>query len=122
MAYIDTKYLFKCETCRNHRSGKCDTWCDHGEEYIPDMNNIPTADVEEVKHGYWKGKQFDWDGDYPILEESHYLVCNECGYKHFLYIYDFFGKLHKCSTSDIPIIIPNGCPNCLAKMDGGKAE
>ena len=50
MAYIDTKYLFECETCRHHLSGKCDTWCDHGEEYIPVMTKIPTANVEEVKH------------------------------------------------------------------------
>ena len=48
MAYIDTKYLFQCETCRHHISGKCDTWCDHGEEYIPLMTKIPTADVVEV--------------------------------------------------------------------------
>ena len=48
MAYIDTKYLFQCETCRHHRSGKCDTWCYHGEAYIPLMTKIPTADVEEV--------------------------------------------------------------------------
>ena len=78
------------------------------------------ADFVEVKHGEWTGRSFDWgsEEEYPILEKSHYLVCSECGHKHFLYIYDFFGRLHKCSTSDVPIIIPNGCPNCLAKMDG----
>ena len=48
MAYIDTKYLGQCETCLHHRSGKCDTWCDCGEEYKFDMTKIPTADVEEV--------------------------------------------------------------------------
>ena len=88
------------------------------------IKSTPTADVEEVKHGYWTGRSFDWgsEEEYPIMEKSHYLVCSECGHKHFLYIYDFFGRLHKCSTSDVPIIIPNGCPNCLAKMDGGKEE
>ena len=79
-------------------------------------------DYTKVKHGHWIGKLFDWgsEEEYPILEKSHYLVCSKCGHKHFLYIYDFFGRLHKCSTSDVPIIIPNGCPNCLAKMDEGK--
>jgi len=45
MPYIDTKYLGKCETCRNHRSGGCNTYCDHGEEYSPNVFKIPTADV-----------------------------------------------------------------------------
>ena len=46
--YIDTKYLFKCETCRHHRSDSCDTWCENGEVYSPNMSKIPTADVVEV--------------------------------------------------------------------------
>lgn len=45
MSYIDTKYLGKCETCRHHRSGTCNTFCDCGEEYSPDLSKIPTADV-----------------------------------------------------------------------------
>ena len=45
MAYIDTQYLGKCETCRHHRSGSCNTFCDCGEEYSPDLSKIPTADV-----------------------------------------------------------------------------
>lgn len=45
MAYIDTKYLGKCETCRHHRSGTCNTFCDCGEEYSPDLSKIPTTDV-----------------------------------------------------------------------------
>lgn len=48
MAYIDTKYIGDCETCKHHRSGKCDTWCDIGESYQPDMTKIPTADVVKV--------------------------------------------------------------------------
>lgn len=45
MAYIDTKYLGQCETCRHHRSGGCNTYCDHREEYSPNLSKIPTADV-----------------------------------------------------------------------------
>lgn len=46
MAYIDTNELFKCETCR-HCIGeyKCDTYCDSGECYSPNMSKLPTADV-----------------------------------------------------------------------------
>ena len=49
MAYIDTQYLGKCETCR-HCVGeiKCNTYCDHGEEYSPNLSKIPEADVVEV--------------------------------------------------------------------------
>jgi hypothetical protein len=46
--YIDIKYLGQCETCRHHRSGKCDTWCECGECYRPDVSKIPIADVVEV--------------------------------------------------------------------------
>ena len=48
MPYIDTKYLGKCETCRHHSNSGCDTYCDHGEEYSPNLSKIPTADVVEV--------------------------------------------------------------------------
>lgn len=58
MAYIDTKYLGKCETCRHHSDSGCNTWCDCGEGYSPNMFKIPTADVAEIvyckdckKHG-----------------------------------------------------------------------
>ena len=46
--YISTEYFGKCETCRNLRSGGCNTYCDHGEEYSPNLSKIPTADVVEV--------------------------------------------------------------------------
>ena len=48
MPYIDTKYLGECETCRHHSNSGCNTYCDHGEEYSPNLSKIPTADVEEV--------------------------------------------------------------------------
>lgn len=46
--YISTEYLGKCETCRNLGSRGCNTYCDHGEEYRPNLTKIPTADVVEV--------------------------------------------------------------------------
>ena len=49
MAYIDTKYLNKCETCRHNKNSNCNTFCDWGEEYSPRLSKIPTADVVEVE-------------------------------------------------------------------------
>lgn len=93
MAYIDTKHLGKCETCRHCRSGSCNTFCDCGEEYSPDMSKIPTADVVEVKHGEWK-----------YYRKDDIAVCKNCSYEHNL------GAYHQFAT--------NYCPNCGAKMDG----
>lgn len=45
MPYIDTKYLFKCETCRNFRNDVCRTFCESGESYSPSISKIPAADV-----------------------------------------------------------------------------
>ena len=45
MPYIDTQYLFKCETCRHFVDNKCNTFGDSGECYSPNMYKIPTADV-----------------------------------------------------------------------------
>lgn len=62
--YIDTKYLFKCNTCTHCRNGRCNTYCEHFECYTPDLNLIPTADVVEVvrckdcKH--WGGVTFGY--------------------------------------------------------------
>lgn len=57
--YIDTQYLFKCETCRHYTEGQgCNTFCDSGECYSPNMNKIPTADVapkSEVDRAYERG-------------------------------------------------------------------
>lgn len=46
--YIDTRFLFKCETCRHCIDEyKCDTFCDSGECYSPNMTKIPPADVAQ---------------------------------------------------------------------------
>ena len=98
--YIDADYLFKCQTCRHHRSGGCDTWCENGECYSPDMSKIPTADVVEVKHGYWKECFEDWRKQIAGDE------CSACGFQHY-------------GTS---ISHYHYCPNCGAKMDEKKVE
>jgi hypothetical protein len=90
MPYIDTKYLGKCETCRHHSNSGCDTYCDHGEEYSPNLSKIPTADVVEVKRGNW---EINCDGYYPYCSN--------------------------CMTEPKSGVMSKYCPECGAKMDGG---
>ena len=56
------------------------------------VGEIPSADVAPVKHGEWVLNR-------TLIGDA--VVCSECGGKS-------YGKLH------------NYCPNCGAKMDGGK--
>lgn len=60
------------------------------------LNNMPAADVAEVKHGEWIWTETG-EEDY-----DQFWVCSVCGEKDY--------------------IETNYCPNCGAKMDGGKAE
>ena len=55
-----------------------------------DVDKIPTADVEEVKHGEW-------------IEDGDYQVCSVCGEEHH---WDEYRATY--------------CDACGAKMDGRK--
>lgn len=92
MAYIDTKYIGDCDTCKHYWDGfGCDTYCDNGGSYRPNMNKIPTADVVELRHGEWIWTE-NGEEDY-----EQFWVCSVCGEKDY--------------------IETNYCPNCGAKMD-----
>jgi hypothetical protein len=85
-------------------------------------NNLPSADVAPVVHGKWIGNKYDWDNDYnpPEVKDSHYLVCSNCEHRHPLYNYNVWtSTLTRCAVFGDKITIPNYCPNCGAKMDGG---
>ena len=74
----------------------------HRQEHHHLMSIIekqPTADVVEVKHGEW----FEVDDGIDIGSGKH-LECSICG------------KWKKDRIKS------NYCPNCGAKMDGGKKE
>ena len=60
------------------------------EYLIKEINDTPTADVVEVKHGHW-------------IKRGNEKKCSVCGFIYYSNNDDW-----------------NGCPNCLAKMDGGK--
>ncbi|MDO5399309.1 MAG: hypothetical protein Q4G33_15450 [bacterium] len=63
-------------------------------EHISEITEqVPIADVAEVKHGKW------------IPDDYMYYRCSECGYEH-----------------DTPEYITPFCPHCGAKMDLGDDE
>jgi hypothetical protein len=65
------------------------------------LDNEPTADVVEVKHGYWKKSQFSGrSGFYSVRD----VICSECK------IYSTFLQ-HEIRPDYY-------CPNCGAKMRG----
>lgn len=69
----------------------------YADEFISDINAIPSADVTEVKHGRWLWELADngW--------ADH--ICSKCGYT---------------INTDVHVIVDyNYCANCGAIMDGG---
>ena len=59
-----------------------------------DIETLPTADVVEVKHGEWIENG---------IQDSVLSKCSVCGISYGAYTFNY-------------------CPECGAKMDGGKAE
>ena len=62
-------------------------------QILGDIEDFPTADVVEVRHGEWVTLEAEI-GLYSCSLCEHKILRAECNY----------------------------CPNCGAKMDGGKAE
>ena len=60
------------------------------------VDKVPTADVAEVRHGYWKPYE-----SFPMAPSLNGCPCSECD-MHF-------------SPSAIPVL--HYCPNCGARMD-----
>ena len=68
-------------------------------DYLPQIvNDVPDADVQEVKHGSWKGLKPDNRG------YTEKFQCSECKCITTLYLYQ-----QECDYEY--------CPNCGAKMD-----
>lgn len=62
------------------------------------IKSAPAVDVQEVKHGKWKLRYEDWRKQIPGDE------CSACGFQHYGACISHY----------------HYCPNCGAKMDGGK--
>lgn len=69
------------------------------------LDTVPAADVVEVKHGQWHDKTWTTEDDWSCYNH-HVVICSVCN-KQFDYI------INEKS---------NYCPNCGAKMKGGKNE
>ena len=72
------------------------------------LEDIPSADVVEVRHGEWKAKLVLNISTNPYIGDEYYhqcAVCSECGCK----VDEVIQKKLKAL---------NYCPNCGAKMDG----
>ena len=99
MAYIDTEKLK-----RNIRVNLMPNVDDDGTVTVENaerwflslINNQPTADVVEVKHGEW------------VKEGCGLLVCNKCKFEY--------------AHAGMPDEGLNYCPNCGAKMDGRRCK
>ena len=63
--------------------------------HLDHIRNLPEADVEEVRHGYWTNER--WEGLSSFSAE-----CSECTKRTLSYFHY------------------NYCPNCGAKMDGDR--
>ena len=101
--YIDAELAestFRDTYCQN-----CTKWCPSCDIdcVISDLDDIPTADVTEVKHGYWVPN--------PIHKEWDY--CSNCnmGTKRREYGLNFDGSEY---VSEYCYLY---CPNCGALMD-----
>ena len=72
------------------------------------LKDLPTADVVEVKHGYWKPKHYEGG----FMDGTNFEECSICRYRR------YFDDIRFKLTFDY-------CPKCGAKMDlkeGAKSD
>ena len=69
------------------------------------VEDQPTADVEEVKHGKWIDK-------YGNKYANHLYVCSVCGEEALGEFYT-----NELGQTKLRQALTVGCPHCLAKMD-----
>lgn len=70
------------------------------------LDSAPTVDAAPVVHGRWDGEGDGLDDGKIVLDVWYCSVCGHC-------IDD---------GTDDPCVLPNYCPNCGAKMDGGDPD
>ena len=70
---------------------------------------MPAADVAPVVHGRWIPSESDFDDDDTLFDVEEWCdwQCSAC-------------REDICYEGPMPMkLLPNYCPNCGAKMDGG---
>lgn len=70
---------------------------------------MPAADVAPVVHGRWIPSESDFDDDDTLFDVEEWCdwQCSAC-------------REDICYEDPMPMkLLPNYCPNCGAKMDGG---
>ena len=85
--------------CENYNIAYGNRYGGFGKEIARILENVPTADVQEVKHGEW-------------IDNTKYLerVCSNCGREVVYQIIDGCWEYE------------NYCPHCGATMDGKENE
>ena len=109
--YIDREALLDnlCGVCSDEYG---DSTCEPDDCFIVRViNEQPTADVVEVRHGEWVDR-------YGNKYDNHLYDCSECHAEALLVtLYDELGSPK--IVQDLSLY----CPNCGAKMDGkGEGE
>lgn len=66
----------ECWACQHHATGKCDTWCDHGEafELREDVKNAKTFCGDKIDFTFIASDCGDWEGLYAngkLIAEGH---------------------------------------------------
>lgn len=95
--YIDAdELILKCKAIISDKwneQAAPASWANAYADFIDDIENEPTANVEPVRHGRW-----------IATNDGNKKRCSECGIIHLIAQYP-------CGKA-------NYCPNCGAKMDG----
>lgn len=104
MAYIKKEPIVEFITKGLNNPDKTKAYGYDAIEILTEIEYAPEADVVEVVHGEWKKPQFSGRRGFYSVKD---FVCNKCG--------GAFGI-------EQGNLLMNYCPNCGAKMDGGKAE
>ena len=103
--YIDREKLLE-DFERIEQSNKLVPWDLNPVAFFVAVQDAPSADVVEVKHGQWKALPFVPAAGIPTAE----AICSECG-RDVVY-----------QVVDDRYMFENYCPHCGAKMDKGGAE
>ena len=66
----------------------------------------------------WECRKYNWD-DYSLLtpEDSHYLICSNCGHKHIRYTYSVWtNTITACTLDSGKPKVPVFCSQCGKNM------